>query len=237
MFDIIVFDADDTLWHNETLFQAMQERFIRLVEPYAPDNGAGLDIGQRVYETETRNIRYFGYGFKSFALSMVQAAVEITDGAIPSRDLAQIVEFAKEMITAPVRLLPHVAEVIPQLAALHRLMIITKGDLLDQHGKVSRSGLAEHFDLVEVVGEKNSDIYRAVFARYNLDPARVVMVGNSLKSDVLPVVALGGRGIHIPGPTTWAHETVPESTAAAAEYVELAHMGDLPPVIARLMQA
>ncbi|MCD4686258.1 MAG: HAD family hydrolase, partial [Anaerolineae bacterium] len=204
MFDIIVFDADDTLWHNETLFHEMERRFAHLIAPYIVENGGQSPtpewIAQRLYQNESANIRFFGYGIKSFALSMVQAAVEITDGTIPSRALVELVEIAKEMIAAPMHLLPHVAEVIPQLAADHRLMIITKGDLIDQHGKVARSGLAEHFDIAEVVSEKDPATYRDVFARYTLDPRRVVMVGNSLKSDVLPVIALGGRGVHIPGP-------------------------------------
>jgi putative hydrolase of the HAD superfamily len=222
--DVIAFDADDTLWHNETLYLVAQQRFQDLLDSYDPDNGL-LD---ELYETEMGNLQYYGYGIKSFTLSMIETAIRISGGEIEAREIQGIIDIAKEMRQAPVRLLDHVEEVIQALSESYRLMLITKGDLLDQEHKIAHSGLASYFDHVEVVTDKTADIYRALLAKHRITPERFTMVGNSLRSDILPVVSLGARAVHIPYHLTWAHETVPVRPDEASGYVELEHIGLLP---------
>jgi putative hydrolase of the HAD superfamily len=229
-FDIIAFDADDTLWHNETLFSMTQERFMQLLAGYhSPDL-----IGRKLYEIELRNLHNFGYGIKGFTLSMIETAIELTGGQVSGAVIQQIIDFTKEMVHAPVELLDHVAEVIPKLARTHRLMLLTKGDLFDQEAKLARSGLGQHFTHVEIVSDKTELSYRALFAKYALDPARFLMVGNSLRSDILPVTTLGGRAVYIPYHLTWAHEAVAGHVAEAHDYIELEHIGLLPALVEQL---
>jgi putative hydrolase of the HAD superfamily len=228
--DVIAFDADDTLWHNETLYADAQSRFQELLAAYDGDH-AVLD---ELYETEMANLPCFGYGIKSFALSMIETAIKISGGEITAREIQGIIDMAKEMKQAPVSLLERVEEVIRALSGSHRLMLITKGDLLDQERKVAYSGLAPYFEHVEIVTEKTDDVYRALLAKHQIAPERFVMVGNSLRSDILPVVSLGARAVHIPYHLTWAHEIVPVHPDGAAGYAELEHIGLLPELVGRL---
>jgi len=228
--DVIAFDADDTLWHNETLYATAQARFQELLAAYDGDHAA-LD---ELYETEMANLPRFGYGIKSFALSMIETAIRLTGGEIPASEIQGIIDMAKGMKQAPVSLLEHVEDVIRALSRTHRLMLITKGDLLDQERKVARSGLAPYFESVEVVTEKTPDLYRALLEKHQIAPGRFIMVGNSLRSDVLPVVSLGARAVYIPYHLTWAHETVSVHPADADGYVELEHIGLLPGLVERL---
>ena len=232
MFDVIAFDADDTLWENESLYRATQARFAQLLAPYLD----GVDVPARLYATETRNIPYFGYGIKSFTFSMIETALELTAGRITSDDVHKIITFAKEMIDTPTKVLDGVEAVVTQLSASHTLMLITKGDLLDQQRKLARSGLAHCFTHVEVVSEKTAETYTSLLVKYGMDIRRFLMVGNSLKSDVLPVVALGGCAIHIPYHITWAHEEVDEHEVHPP-YYELAHIGQLPVLLVDLGEA
>jgi putative hydrolase of the HAD superfamily len=228
MLDVIAFDADDTLWQNERLYNTTQDKFARLLAKYTHTN----EIDAALYETEKGNIPYFGYGIKSFTLSMIETAIRLTGGQITSEDIAQIVGFAKVMIDTPVQLLEHAAETVTQLAGSHRLMIITKGDLLDQARKLERSGLAGYFTYVEIVSEKTEATYTGILAKYNLTPQRFLMVGNSLRSDVLPVVAIGGHAVYIPHDFTWVHEAITDHDPAG--YVELEHIGRLPALVEEL---
>lgn len=232
MIDVIAFDADDTLWHSESLYFQAQQEFQSLLAPYCRDDG----VVHLLYETEMRNLLYYGYGIKSFALSMIETAVQVTDGQIGGCDIQRIVDLAKEMLQAPIELLEHVAEVVPALAESYPLMVITKGDLFDQESKVGRSGLADYFDVVEVVSEKTPDIYGALLSKHQIEPGRFLMVGNSLKSDILPVLSLGARAVYIPYHITWAHERVLGGSGEATEYLELEHMGLLVELVARLGQ-
>jgi putative hydrolase of the HAD superfamily len=222
-FQLIALDADDTLWHNETLFTITQESFRHLLQPYL----AGEWSGEELYATELRNLQQYGYGIKGFVLSMIETAVEVTDGRVPGTIIKQIIELGKAMLVAPVELLDHVAEVVPILARRAPLLLLTKGDLFDQEAKLARSGLADHFHHVEIVSDKTPDTYRRVLARYGVPPESFVMVGNALRSDILPVLAVGGRAVYIPYAQTWAHEHVP-STDLPSNVVELAHIGLLP---------
>lgn len=226
-FDIIALDADDTLWHNETMFSMTQEKFMQLLAgSHDPEQ-----IQHKLYETELRNLHNFGYGVKGFTLSMIETAIELTEGQVSGKVIQQIIDFAKAMVHAPVELLDHVADVVPRLAASYPLMLLTKGDLLDQESKLARSGLAEHFRYVEIVSDKTITSYRALLDRYQIAPLRFLMVGNSLRSDILPVTSLGGRAVYIPYHLTWAHETVDHLDSQQHSYVELEHIGMLPELI------
>jgi putative hydrolase of the HAD superfamily len=230
--DLIAFDADDTLWHNERLYKQAEERLAKLLGSYGVDGRAGEEL----FATEMRNLQSYGFGLKSFGLSMIETAIRLSRGRVQGREIQQIIDLVKEMIDTPVELLDGVPEVVAALATSHRLMIITKGDLLDQERKLARSGLAGHFAHVEIVSDKNKEVYRRLLAQYQVASQRFLMVGNSLRSDVLPVVALGGRAVYIPYHTTWAHEKVDLPEELPQGYVELAHIGRLPQIVAQLSE-
>ncbi len=227
MLTIIAFDADDTLWHNERLYNDTEAKYARLLAKYTAADG----ISAALYETEKSNIPYFGYGIKSFTLSMVETAIRLTEGRIAAADIAQIVGFARTMIDTPVQLLDGVRETVERLAGSHRLMIITKGDLLDQERKLEHSGLAPYFTDIEIVSEKTEHTYRHIVDKYELVPAQFLMAGNSLRSDVLPVAAMGGHAVYIPHELTWIHEVIDETEHNPAGYTELAHIGLLPALV------
>jgi len=228
--DLIAFDADDTLWHTEHLYADAQAQFRGLLAPYV----AAETLNGHLFEVEMRNLRYFGYGVKGFTLSMIETAIELTDGRVAGTDIQRIIDLAKAMLTADIKLLDEVEPTVAALAQTHRLMIITKGDLFDQETKVARSGLAGYFRHVEIVSDKNRDTYAALLERHSVAPQRFLMVGNSLRSDVLPVAVLGAHAVYVPYAVTWAHETVADHEAAGLGYHELARLGQLPALIAQL---
>jgi putative hydrolase of the HAD superfamily len=206
MFDLIAFDADDTLWHTEDLYVASQERFRQLLARYHSPEW----IDEKLFATEMRNLATFGYGIKGFVLSMIETAIELTEGRIGGGEIQRIIDMGREMLSADIRLLDGVAETVAALSQRYPLMIITKGDLFDQETKIARSGLGPHFRHVEIVSDKTEAAYAALLKRHGLAPERFLMVGNSLRSDILPVVGLGGRAVYIPYHLTWAHEQVSE---------------------------
>lgn len=230
MIDVIGLDADDTLWHSETQYAQTQDRLANLLAPYLD----GDQVLQVLFETEMGNLAHFGYGIKSFTLSMIETAISVSDGQVGASELQRIVDMAKEMLKAPVQLLEHVQDAIPKLAASYPLMLITKGDLLDQESKLARSGLASCFRTVEIVTDKTLDVYRELLRSHGIEPQRFLMVGNSLRSDILPVVRLGARAAHIPYHPTWAHEVVTLEPGEEDGYVELDHIGLLPDFVRRL---
>ena len=227
---VIGFDADDTLWENETLFADVRERFATMVGRYL-DNGFDDSIADRHATIERRNLELFGFGVKSFTLSMIETAIELTDGRIEAADVHGIVSWGKDMLAHPHTLLPGVADVVGDLASRHRLLLVTKGDLLHQETKVARSGLADLFSAVEIVSDKSESTYASVLARHGVDPEEFVMVGDSVPSDVLPVLALGGTGVHIPAPIVWAHERH-DGPIEHDGYVRLESITELPPFVA-----
>jgi len=230
MFDIIAFDADDTLWHNEILYSAALDGLKRILAPYAPPE----QVARTLFETEMRNLEFYGYGIKSYALSMIEAAIEISAGQLDSQGVLGVIGLAKDMIKAEIRLFDHAQEVITRLSAAYPLMIITKGDLLDQQRKLSRSGLKPCFRYIEIVTDKTPESYAALLERYHIDPARFLMVGDSLRSDILPVIALGGCAVHIPYHITWAHEHIDLTDEQHQHFYKLDHLGLLPDLIERL---
>src|SRR6266508_4326118 len=203
MFDVIAFDADDTLWHNEPIYRGAQRQVLDILAHYHDQEW----IERRMYETEIRNLEHYGYGIKGFTLSMIETAIELTEGRI-SGD-----------------------ETLTKLAASHELMLITKGDLFEQQAKIARSGLSGHFGKIEIVPVKIRETYQSIVARHEISPDRFLMVGNSIRSDVLPVIEMGGRAVHIPYETTWEHEIVPEEELAGREFIRLAHIRELPALI------
>jgi putative hydrolase of the HAD superfamily len=221
-FEVIGFDADDTLWRNEDFFSAAAELYAEVVAPYAP---AGVDVLDALTATENANIAISGYGVKAFALSMVQAAVTSTGGQVPASVIGTLVDHAHEMLMHPVELLDGVPETLAAVSRTHRLVLITKGDLVHQIRKVRTSGLEHHFEHIQVVLDKDVDTYGRLLAEWNIDPTRFLMVGNSVRSDILPIVELGGHGVHVPYHTTWEHEVVHNHDGG---FTELPHVADLP---------
>lgn len=231
--EVVALDADDTLWENEAMFHEVHVRLRTLIAPYCePD----LDVDAALADTERQNLEIFGYGVKAFTLSMIETAISLTQGRIPAADIHEIVEWGKWILNHPVELLPGVAETIPTLAERYRLVLITKGDLLNQEAKVAGSGLADLFDVIEVVAEKDVDTYRRVLGRHEITPETFVMVGNSMRSDVVPVLGIGGRAIHIAATYTWELERVDAATRAAHRngYVELADFAGLPTALRQM---
>jgi putative hydrolase of the HAD superfamily len=202
-FDVIGFDADDTLWHSEDSFHHVEQRFAELVVPYVPE---GIDVSDALRATERRHLPISGYGVKAFTLSMVECAVTASQGEVPAEVIGEVVQLGMAMLTEPVRLMPYVAEVLADLGADHRLAVITKGDLVHQQRKVEMSGLAHHFVHVDIVSEKDEATYARVLGDVGVDPRRFCMVGNSVRSDVLPVLNIGAQAIHVPYQYTWDHE-------------------------------
>jgi putative hydrolase of the HAD superfamily len=224
MFKLIAFDADDTLWHNEPLFQATEAQFAEMLSRYHPPQW----VRDRLFDTEMKNLGHFGYGIKGFILSMIETAIELTEARVTGVEIQRIINWAHEMLLAPVDLLDGVRETIETLAPSYRLMLLTKGDLFDQESKLARSGLGEHFHAVEIVSKKDARTYATILARHAVAPEEFLMIGNSLKSDVLPAVEAGARAVHIPYFTTWAHESVDEALLQGKEFARLSHIRELP---------
>jgi putative hydrolase of the HAD superfamily len=220
--DMVVFDADDTLWRSEDYFAAAERFFVERVGPYA---AAELDPLAELHRIEVGNVPISGYGVKPYALSMVEAAVHVTAGAVPAPVILELVEYAYDMLRHPVELLDGVEECLTEVGRRHRLGLITKGDLLHQMRKFRASGLAPLFERVRVVEEKDTATYREVFTEWSVDAARTLMVGNSIRSDVLPIIELGGYGVHVPYHLTWSHEHIVDH---AGGFTELARLADLP---------
>jgi len=216
-------DGDDTLWQNETRFQLTQTALRDLLRRHVPD----ADVDVHLAEVEMRNLRLYGYGVKAFTLSMIETAIQLTDRRIPAADLEVILRWGQEMLGAPTELLDGVEAALRDLSGRYQLLLITMGDLFDQESKLARSGLADMFKGVEVLSEKNVDAYRSVLRRRQIDPKEFVMAGNSLRSDIAPVVALGARAVHIPYPLTWHHEQVPEDSMPKEGWHRLESISEL----------
>ncbi len=227
MIEIIAFDGDDTLWHNEPLYLQAKDEFIQIL---MRDHEL-KDIGARLDEIELRNLQYYGYGIKSFVLSMVEAAIHLTDGQIGSQQIQEIIQIARHMLDTPVQLFDQVEATLAQLSASYPLILVTKGDTFEQERKVKRTGLIRYFRQVDIVGDKSEHTYQALFDKYKINPGGFLMVGNSLRSDILPVLSLGGRAVYIPYQHTWSHETVEIPAGAANGYFEIEHLGQLPQLV------
>lgn len=222
-------DADDTLWHNETIFRLSQKRFSELLADHAEEPV----MMERLAAVERRNLRLYGYGVKGFTLSMLETAMELCDGSAPPHIVREILAAGREMLVHPVETLPGVDETLAELAENYRLVLVTKGDLMDQERKLAASGLGELFAAVEIVSEKDRSTYDRVFARHGSGAAEAVMAGNSMKSDVLPAIEAGAWAAHIPYHITWAHELA-DAPEGNARYVSLSRIAELPDWIAAI---
>ena len=227
MISEIGFDADDTLWHCENMFFETQARLEEILEQYAPRE----EVEAKLHDTELQNVRLFGYGIKGFTLSMVETAVQISGGKITGDEVHEILMMGKSMLDAPVELIPNVRTVLASLQDRYRLILITKGDVLDQTNKIDKSGLGDFFDQIEVVQKKDVDSYRDVLTRHAVDPTQFLMIGNSIPSDVLPVLELGGWGVHVPYRHTAVFERH-EDDPPHDRFRRLDSLSDLPALVA-----
>lgn len=230
MITTIAFDADDTLWHNERIFLSTKDRYTALLSEYHDKNY----IERHLDQTETKNIKHFGYGVKGFTLSMIETACELTEGRITGDKIKDIITFAKDMLASPIDVLDGVKDTIAELSKKYRLLCITKGDLLDQETKLARSGLGEYFDALEIVPRKTAETYQNILKRHDLTADEFVMVGNSLRSDILPVIEIGARAVFIPYETEWFHEAVTEEELEGKIFTRLDNISALSDWISKL---
>jgi putative hydrolase of the HAD superfamily len=230
MFDLIAFDADDTLWENNLLYIQAQDRFKEILSHYAVSDS----IDNLLEKIETQNLKYYGYGVTSFVFSLLETAIEITGERISAADIRVILGIAKEMISTQVRLYDDVDLTLRTLAERYRMVLITKGDLLHQQSKVSNSGLRVFFHEVNVVVDKTPQIYAELLKRYGVSPSRFLMIGDSMRSDILPVLELGGWGVYVPNNFTWSHEKREPPTGFDGRYFEVERLGLLPALLEKL---
>jgi putative hydrolase of the HAD superfamily len=218
----IGFDADDTLWQNEHFYRMTEKRFAGFLAEHAEAD----HLMTRLLEAEKRNLQHYGFGIKGFTLSMIETAIEVTEGRVPASVIKEILEAGREMLSHPVETLPHVRETLEQVADDYRLILITKGDLFDQERKLAQSGLGDLFDAVEIVSDKTVSTYERIFARHGDGPARSMMVGNSLKSDVVPAIKAGSWGVYVPHGMTWVLEHA-DPPVDEPRFKQLTHLGEL----------
>jgi putative hydrolase of the HAD superfamily len=228
----IGFDADDTLWQNEHYYRLTEGHFQALLGDYAE----GEHVSERLLEAEKRNLSQYGFGIKGFTLSMIETAIEITEGEVPAKTISQILDIGRDLLRHPVETLPHAEETLQALNGHFLLVLITKGDLFDQERKLAQSGLGDYFDAVEIVSDKSATTYRRVFTRVADGPDRAMMVGNSLKSDIVPAIAAGAYGVFVPHALTWVLEHV-EPPTEAPRFRQIAHLGELAAVLDAIMAA
>ncbi len=218
----IGFDADDTLWQNEQFFRMTERHFAELLA----EHGEADQLTARLLEAEKRNLGAYGFGIKGFTLSMIETAIEVTDGRVPAEVIGKILAAGRDMLSHPIETLPHVHDTLEGLAGRYRLVLITKGDLFDQERKLAQSGLGDFFEAVEIVSDKSRPTYERIFARHGDGPTQSMMVGNSLKSDVVPAIEAGSWGVYVPHDLTWVYEHV-EEPAGAERFRKLQHLGEL----------
>ncbi len=220
---VIAFDADDTLWVNETYFRDAEHQFAKLLTAFETEN----KIEQELYKTEIRNLGLYGYGVKGFMLSMVECALEISNNNLNPALLDNILNIGKEMLEKPIELLAGVEEVLKELQGKYKLIVATKGDLLDQERKLEKSGLMQYFHHVEVMSEKKESDYKKLLSHLDIDAGELLMIGNSLKSDILPLVKIGASAIHVPFHTTWAHEEVSAIEQSTTDYATVTSITEI----------
>lgn len=225
-FTTIAFDADDTLWQNEQFYRLTERHFTDLLADYADHD----HLARRLLEAEKRNLSHYGFGIKGFTLSMIETAIEITDGRVPGAVIGQIVEAGREMLRHPIETLPHVEETLAALAPHHRVILITKGDLFDQERKLAQSGLGDFFAAVEIVSDKSASTYRRAFSANGDNPENAMMVGNSLRSDVLPAIEAGAWGTYVPHDLTWDYERTDEPQNLP-RFAKISSLAELKPLI------
>jgi len=220
---VIAFDADDTLWVNETYFREAEEDFAKLLSKYETKN----KIDQELFKTEIKNLTSYGYGVKGFVLSMIECALELSNYQIKQQTIESILNIGKEMLEKPIELLQGIEEVLQSLEGKFKLIVATKGDLLDQERKLEKSNLLKYFHHIEVMSDKKEKDYQKLLKHLEIDPSEFLMIGNSLKSDVLPLIKIGASAIHVPFHTTWVHEEVSEEESLQLAYKTVSNIKDV----------
>lgn len=225
--EMIAFDADDTLWANEIYYQNALAELRQILSPWeSPER-----INKVVNDIEHRNLAHYGYGIKAFILSLIEAALQISEYQIHAVSIARILDIGRSMLDADLHLIPNVLETLTTLNEKYPMMVITKGDLLDQTAKVKKSGLEGFFRAVEIVNDKTEDSYLNILENYHIDPSNFLMIGNSIRSDILPILNIGAKAVYIPTDNTWSHEIVPDFNTDVDGYYELIHIGQLPDLL------
>lgn len=224
----IALDADDTLWQNEQFFRLTEQRFTELLRDYTD----APDLTDRLIASVTKNLQFYGFGMKGFALSMVETALDVTDHRVPGTVIAEILAAGRELLTYPIETLPYVDAALEALADRYRLILVTKGDIFDQERKLAASGLAEYFAAVEIVADKNVATYQRIFARHTEGAEHTLMAGNSLRSDILPALEAGAFAVYVPHDLTWSYEHADEPQNHP-RYQRIAHLGELQSAIER----
>lgn len=232
MFETIAFDADDTLWHNEMIFQDTQQLLYQMLKFYADEEV----IHQKLSQIEMSNLRVFGYGIKGFTLSMIETALEVSGGQIPQSQIQYLIDCGKQMLEAPIELLPDVRPTLEKLMDSYSLMLISKGDLMHQMNKVESSGLAELFSLIEIVSEKNNHTYKKIVDKHAIAPSSLLMVGNSMRSDILPILEIGGSAVYIPYHVTSHVEMTTQENIPSNGFWQLESLKELPQLLSTLHQ-
>jgi putative hydrolase of the HAD superfamily len=220
---VIAFDADDTLWVNETYFREAEQDFAKLLAKYETEN----KINQELFKKEIENLKFYGYGVKGFVLSMVESALELSDYKIDQKVIEKILDIGKEMLEKPIDLIDGIETVLKALKGKYKLIVATKGDLLDQERKLEKSNLSSYFHHIEVMSDKKPKDYQKLVSHLDIHPSELLMIGNSLKSDVLPLLEIGASAIHVPFHTTWQHEEVPEEEKSKIEYKTVAEISEI----------
>ena len=220
---VIAFDADDTLWVNETYFRDAEVAFAKLLAKYETQN----KIDQELFKKEIENLKHYGYGVKGFVLSMVECALELSNYNVNQKTIEAILNIGKEMIDKPIELLDGVEEVLQSLQGNYKVIVATKGDLLDQERKLEKSNLLKYFHHIEVMSDKKEKDYTKLINHLDVEPSEFLMIGNSLKSDVLPLIALGASAIHVPFHTTWVHEEVSDEEKSDSDYKTVAKIKEI----------
>jgi putative hydrolase of the HAD superfamily len=225
----IGFDADDTLWHHEKYFVSTKERFLELLAPHA-DRGA---VDQRLHDTEIANVRHYGFGVKSFTLSMIETAIAATGGKVPASIIGEIIGLGREMLVHPVSPFPGVRETLEALQSTHKLLVVTRGDLIDQERKLTASGLLGYFTEIEIVSDKTRPVYERIFTRHGNGPRRAMMIGNSMRADVAPALEAGAWGVHVPSEHVWSMD-LHDDPADTSRFRRLPNLTALLPLIAEI---
>ncbi len=220
---IIGFDADDTLWVNEPYYREAEKKFCDLLSNYLPE----ADLNNLLYQIELQNLELYGYGAKGFMLSLIETALQISNGKFPSNEIYKIIDIGKDLLQKPVILLDNVENVLNKISKKYKLIIASKGDLLDQERKLKKSGLTKYFHHIEIMSDKKTEDYKKLLQHLEIKPDEFLMIGNSLKSDIIPVISLGGKAIHVPYHTTWIHEEIDDSHNSNKKYMEVETLSDV----------
>lgn len=226
--EVIGFDADDTLWINETYYLETEQEFCRLMSEYRESNE---EISAELFKTETANMPLYGYGIKAFTLSLVETALRISSNRVPQSTIEKIIDLGKEQLAKPLVLLDDVRDTLEQLSRDYRLIVVTKGDLLDQERKLQKSGLETYFHHIEIMSDKKESDYRRLLGHLDIEPVQFMMVGNSLRSDIIPVLGIGGHAVYVPFHTTWEHEHADEESITSAKFRKIERISQVSRVV------